>query len=337
MLSGLQQKLASVVFRPFSTDWSRMRQLGRLCLRQCNSHASIRLRRYCQLVNLYQQLYNESSLRGLFAHFDRTLWRRFRGRWREGFLMAAATFSFQANGINDEEMARAADMICDFDRDPQASSAGQDDRSKEDSGEATWEMVMNEPNFRVWKRPLPDHSQLYEYKCAGTYHDIPAAAFFMAQLDLDYRRQWDEQVITLDVIDSDDATGTEVVRWITHYPYPMYPREYIYVRRACVDSCRKLMTLSSHATEHPGFPASKKHIRVDVYSSNMVIRPHSDFDQLGMDYVLTYSDDPKAALPSTAYKWMVKYGVPRFVQQIHDAAKTLYEKMGNRLVAESSD
>jgi len=38
------------------------------------------------------------------------------------------------------------------------------------------------------------------------------------QVDLEFRKQWDKLVITLDVVDKDDESGTEVVHWVMHYP-----------------------------------------------------------------------------------------------------------------------
>jgi hypothetical protein len=83
---------------------------------------------------------------------------------------------------------RAANLICDFEHGPQASSAtlGDNNECSDDNGDdsesSNWEVVVNQPNFRVWKRPVPEHSHIYEYRFAGTYNDIPASAFFMAQV-----------------------------------------------------------------------------------------------------------------------------------------------------------
>jgi len=38
------------------------------------------------------------------------------------------------------------------------------------------------------------------------------------QVDLEFRKQWDKLVITLDVVDRDELSGTEVVHWVMHYP-----------------------------------------------------------------------------------------------------------------------
>jgi len=241
-------------------------------------------------------------------------------------VLAGVAFSFKQQGIDDEELVKTATLIGDLE--------GENERKEEvtssalsSESEAPWELLINRPDFRMWRRPIPNHSYLCEYKCAGTYRDISSAAFFIAQMDLQYRKEWDDLVISLDVVDRDARTGSEIVRWVTHFPYPMYPREYVYVRRACVDSDRKMMVLVSKAVEHPRCPVSQKEVRVSMYSSQMVIRPHGDFDKLGLDYVMTYYDDPLSPFPTPAYKWMVKYGVPGFVDKVYRAAKALHERL----------
>lgn len=37
-------------------------------------------------------------------------------------------------------------------------------------------------------------------------------------MDLEYRKQWDRLVITLEIVERDQKTGNEVIRWVTHYP-----------------------------------------------------------------------------------------------------------------------
>ena len=38
------------------------------------------------------------------------------------------------------------------------------------------------------------------------------------KVDLEFRKQWDKLVITLDIVDKDESSGTEVVHWVMHYP-----------------------------------------------------------------------------------------------------------------------
>lgn len=38
------------------------------------------------------------------------------------------------------------------------------------------------------------------------------------QRDLEYRKEWDQRVIKLEIVDKDEQTGTEIVQWITQFP-----------------------------------------------------------------------------------------------------------------------
>lgn len=97
----------------------------------------------------------------------------------------------------------------------------------------------------------------------------PPCTGLSLQLDTEYRKKWDSLVIKLDVIERDLATGSEVIHWVTHFPvsspflpslpeeatgahpcpfppqYPMYSRDYVYVRRYSVDQENNLMVLVS--------------------------------------------------------------------------------------------
>ncbi|XP_019714347.1 stAR-related lipid transfer protein 7, mitochondrial-like [Hippocampus comes] len=90
--------------------------------------------------------------------------------------------------------------------------------------------------------------------------------------------------------------------------YPMYSRDYVYVRRYEVNLESNLMILVSRAVQHPRVPESQDYVRVHSYQSKMVIRPHKSFDENGFDYLLTYSDDPQTAFPRYCVSWMVSSG-----------------------------
>ena len=47
-----------------------------------------------------------------------------------------------------------------------------------------------------------------------------------------------------------------------------------------IDSERKLMIIVNRSIEHPQIPTTKQYVRVETYSSEMVIRPHSSFDEV---------------------------------------------------------
>lgn len=126
-------------------------------------------------------------------------------------------------------------------------------------------------------------------------------------------------MIKLEVIERDAVSGSEVLHWVTHFPYPMYSRDYVYVRRYSVDQENNVMVLVSRAVEHPSVPESPEFVRVRSYESQMVIRPHKSFDENGFDYLLTYSDNPQTVFPRYCVSWMVSSGMPDFLEKLHMA------------------
>ncbi|XP_053320634.1 stAR-related lipid transfer protein 7, mitochondrial [Spea bombifrons] len=240
---------------------------------------------------------------------------RYRSRpWRTGRLLAALTgaFLWEEERVRDDEILRSADemkrmqvMKQTFREQPPAYD--------DDQG---WELVMDKKDFKLWRRPI-DGTHLYQYRVFGSYTDVTPRQFFNVQLDTEYRKKWDALVIKLEVLDRDAVSGSEVIHWVTHFPYPMYSRDYVYVRKFHVDRENNLMVLVSRAVDHPGVPESPDYVRVRNYQSQMVIRPHTTFDENGFDYMLTYSDNPQTAFPRYCVNWMVSSGMPDFLDKLH--------------------
>ncbi|XP_054612479.1 stAR-related lipid transfer protein 7, mitochondrial [Dunckerocampus dactyliophorus] len=279
----------------------------------CSFLTGQRLRRACQIGELYSNLYSERTRWTLVG----SMWRRFQSKHPPTgrlFAALAGVFMWENEKIQDEEMNRCGLEL-------QALEVVKRQNNKAVSGhmEPGWEVVMEKKDFRVWKRPIPD-SHLYEYRVLGSYSDVTPRQFFNVQLDTEYRKKWDALVIKLEVVDRDANTGSEVVHWATHFPYPMYSRDYVYVRRYDVDLENNLMILVSRAVQHPRVPESQDFVRVHTYQSTMVIRPHTSFDENGFDYLLTYSDDPQTAFPRYCVSWMVSSGMPDFLEKLHTAA-----------------
>ncbi|MBN3296968.1 STAR7 protein, partial [Amia calva] len=314
--SGLPAWLGSVLSWVQSGGRAeRSKGMMSILYNQCSFVSGQRLRRAHQIGELYGSLYSERSRRSLMGN----LWRRLRSRHpRTGHLLAAlvGVFMWEEEKIRDEELQRCANEMQTVEMLSRMSKQGwQRDPGPE---EQAWEVVMDRKNFRVWRKPIPD-SHLYQYRVLGTYTDVTPRQFFNVQLDTEYRKKWDALVIKLEVIDRDDKTGSEVVHWVTHFPYPMYSRDYVYVRRYSVDLENNLMVLMSRAVEHPTVPESQDFVRVRSYQSKMVIRPHTSFDENGFDYLLTYSDDPQTVFPRYCVSWMVSSGMPDFLEKLHMA------------------
>ncbi|XP_077353745.1 stAR-related lipid transfer protein 7, mitochondrial [Festucalex cinctus] len=281
----------------------------------CGFVTGQRLRRACRIAELYSNLYSERTRRTLVG----SVWRRFQSKHPSpGKLIAAlaGVFMWDNEKIQDEEMHRCGLELQALEA---VKSLNAHACALSGRAEPGWEVVMEKKDFRVWKRPIPD-SHLYEYRVLGSYTDVTPRQFFNVQLDTEYRKKWDALVIKLEVVDRDINTGSEVVHWATHFPYPMYSRDYVYVRRYEVDLENNLMTLVSRAVQHPRVPESQDFVRVHAYQSKMVIRPHKSFDENGFDYLLTYSDDPQTAFPRYCVSWMVSSGMPAFLEKLHMAA-----------------
>eukprot|EP00075_Anas_platyrhynchos_P010034 XP_027299287.1 stAR-related lipid transfer protein 7, mitochondrial [Anas platyrhynchos] len=235
-------------------------------------------------------------------------------------LMAAlaGVFVWDGQRIEEEELQRSAQEMKHMENISAMLRGGSPDEyqhpdpaSERDAvrapGEQPWEMIMDKKHFKLWRRPI-EGTHLYQYRVFGTYTDVTPRQFFNVQLDTEYRKKWDSLVIKLDVIERDLATGSEVIHWVTHFPYPMYSRDYVYVRRYSVDKENNLMVLVSRAVEHPSVPEDPEYVRVRTYESQMVIRPHKTFDENGFDYLLTYSDNPQTVFPRYCVSWMVSSG-----------------------------
>lgn len=281
----------------------------------CSFVTGQRLRRACQIGELYSNLYSERTRWTLVGN----LWRRLQSKHApSGKLVAAlaGVFMWENEKIQDEEIRRCGLELQGLEFVKRLSSHSGTEARHHDPG---WEVVVEKKDFRVWKRPIPN-SHLYEYRVLGSYSDVTPRQFFNVQLDTEYRKKWDSLVIKLEVVDREVSTGSEVVHWATRFPYPMYSRDYVYVRRYNVDVDNNLMILISRAVQHPRVPETQEFVRVHSYQSKMVIRPHKSFDENGFDYLLTYSDDPQTVFPRYCVSWMVSSGMPDFLEKLHAAA-----------------
>ncbi|PNJ03680.1 stAR-related lipid transfer protein 7, mitochondrial isoform X2 [Pongo abelii] len=300
-----------------------------LLANQCRFVTGLRVRRAQQIAQLYGRLYSESSRRVLLSR----LWRRLHGRTGHvSALMAAfaGVFVWDEERIQEEELQRSINEMKRLEEmssmfqssgvqhhppEPKAQTEGNEDS---EGKEQPWEMVMDKKHFKLWRRPITG-THLYQYRVFGTYTDVTPRQFFNVQLDTEYRKKWDALVIKLEVIERDVVSGSEVLHWVTHFPYPMYSRDYVYVRRYSVDQENNMMVLVSRAVEHPSVPESPEFVRVRSYESQMVIRPHKSFDENGFDYLLTYSDNPQTVFPRYCVSWMVSSGMPDFLEKLHMA------------------
>lgn len=283
---------------------------------QCNAVVAQRFRRAFRMVELYKRLGYDRK--GIVERLRECIDFKRRCNQPIYLMIGAALFAWEKENITDGELKSCVSEIHNLPKDRK-------ERLPHKEFLPGWEKVIDRDNLVAWRNPIQG-TQLYEYKVFGTFCDITPRSFYLVQTDLEYRAQWDSGVITLEVVDKDPNSGCEVVQWIHRFPRPMYSREYIYLRKALIDCEQGVMLLMSHAVDHPSYPADPQYVRVNTYQSNMVIKPHTSFDEAGFDYILTYSDDPQTNFPGGCFNWLASSAVPDLVERLRVAAKALDDR-----------
>lgn len=67
----------------------------------------------------------------------------------------------------------------------------------------------------MWRRP---YNGYYEYKVYGSYDDVSAIDFLDTQMDAEYRKQWDNTAVTLEVVEKDESSNSDVLYWEMAWP-----------------------------------------------------------------------------------------------------------------------
>lgn len=82
-------------------------------------------------------------------------------------------------------------------------------------------------------------------------------------------------------------------------------RDYVFNRRFFVDRNRKLIIIVNKSIVHPFSPKQPNIQRVNDYWSCMVIRSTSNSLRTpGIEYVLTYFENPGVVLPQSVTSWV---------------------------------
>lgn len=95
-------------------------------------------------------------------------------------------------------------------------------------------------------------------------------------------------------------------------------RDYVFNRRYFIDRNRKLIIIVNQSADHPMCPKKPNNQRVQDYWSYMVIQPTSNsFKTPGLEYTLTYFDNPGIVLPQTVIAWVAHKQMPEFLNKLH--------------------
>nr|CAD7443368.1 unnamed protein product [Timema bartmani] len=148
-----------------------------------------------------------------------------------------------------------------------------------------WVPFIEREDLLIWRK---DYNALYAYKVYGNYNDVTAEDFLQVQIDTEYRKQWDNTAVNLQILESDPKTTSNIVYWEMQWPRLFANRDYVFNRRYVVDWDRKLIVVMNQSTSHPECPAKSENHRVKEYWSYMVIKAYTSFSErlfANRDYV----------------------------------------------------
>ncbi|XP_071449050.1 stAR-related lipid transfer protein 7, mitochondrial-like isoform X2 [Hetaerina americana] len=313
----------------------------RLCTKQFECVVAHRIRRGQQVFSLYNKIWDEKALEDIV----RRMRKKFLTRGKELVFTACGVVIFNwekeripdamitsymseidfihllkkstvecANCGNrlliDRPIKNVVYCVCENSSRPAA---------EKDVGD--WVPFAERQDMLIWRRQHEKHQDLYLYKVYGRFDEISALDFLQVQIDTNYRRKWDKTVADIHVVDSDPKSNSDVIYWEVKWPHMFANRDYVFNRRFEVDRQKKLMVIVNKNVEHPSVPPKPGAQRVSEYWSCMVIKPQKDFTEPGIEFVLTYCDDPGLPMPSYVAGWVAMSALPDFLITLREASQ----------------
>lgn len=222
--------------------------------------------------------------------------------------------------VIDQKIATVVYCMCD-------GKLGYTDKSRTYDG---WEPFIERDNVIVWRKPHQVHTHLFHFKVYGRYEDVSLSAFMESQLNTHFRTEWDFTALQLSILHSQKDSNSDLLYWLVKFPSFFSNRDYLFKRRFHIDAESQEVTIMNEALEGDEvLPETKGVVRVSEYWSNTVIRPLEGISKPGMEYTLTYFDNPGTRLPQSVSNFIASTGFPNFLKQNHNAALTLQSRYEN--------
>ncbi|KAK9881894.1 hypothetical protein WA026_018091 [Henosepilachna vigintioctopunctata] len=320
---------------PRATKRCHSNYLINLWTRQCECVAAQKIQRSYKMFNMYSRLFEEKNVRNLFSRM------KFGSR-RKGkdLILGSVTllaFEWEKYRIPEKDMKNHLnDLAYVYTLREKTLCQGCHKKHPTENTENVchcdnykspeppmkydnWETFIEKKDLVVWRRL--NESGHYEYKVYGSYNDVSAEEFLNVQVDTNYRRIWDTTAIVLEVVDKDPDSNSDIIYWEMLWPMMFSNRDYVFLRRYLVDYNTKTILLANKSTTHPDYPDKSDKFRVKDYWSYMVIKPYTELNKNGIEFVLTYYDNPGVSIPSKVTTWVAMRALPDFLERLRDAAK----------------
>lgn len=98
-------------------------------------------------------------------------------------------------------------------------------------------------------------------------------------------------------------------------------RDYVFNRRYLIDHKSKTLFLVSKSTKHPSCPKQQTKYRIEDYWSYMVIKPYTELNKSGIEFSLTYYDNPGVNIPASVTTWVAMKAMPDFLERLREASR----------------
>jgi hypothetical protein len=160
--------------------------------------------------------------------------------------------------------------------------------------------------------------------------------FFSTAFDsLEHRLKWDESVTEARVLSKDPETKVETIYWVTSYPWPISPRDYVLHRLVSHNlETGALCGTSWAGTQNPfGMETkpveggdqgnrNKSLVRVTTSSTTLMVVP-GGIHEGGSMWAIRVLDDPKVPMiPNAVVNFIVSRTLPNSIKNLDEACKT---------------
>ncbi|XP_055251407.1 phosphatidylcholine transfer protein-like [Moschus berezovskii] len=176
-----------------------------------------------------------------------------------------------------------------------------------------WNCQMESRGLTIFQK-LNRPTGLYEYKIIGTLR-APPDLLVDTCMDLGYIRRRIPQVTEAD---ERACNGETVIYMKLEFPFPVYPRDCVYVqqRRELDFRGRKIQVVLAKSTSVPQFPERSGFIRV----TQCHVKLAAQSDGRGRSKVfICYFVNPGGWIPSWIFNWVAKNGILDFLADLEDA------------------
>ncbi|XP_034940585.1 stAR-related lipid transfer protein 7, mitochondrial-like isoform X2 [Chelonus insularis] len=322
-------------------------QVAKACTRQFEFIAAQRVRRSLQFFQLYAKILDDIAFKKFMRSWRRRLTKTL--YTREFFISAVGVtmFNWDEERIADEELYGYAKEIEKTQELCRSTVVCKDcslrliiDHKQPNVEYCTchgskpnvavvsdeWKPFIERQDMLIWRKEDKE-TGLYAYKVFGTYADVSAEEFLQVQVDIDYRKVWDPTARELEIIDTDPKCASakdyhnDVIYWEMIWPRLFSNRDYVYKRKWIADRDNGIVVIANKNTNHPNAPNRPDTYRVTSYWSYTVIKASEDFNKPGIQFVLTYFEDPGVNIPTAVTTWVAASGLPDFLCRMRQAAK----------------